>query len=82
MIKGSTEKEAYEPFDKYISSFIVMQSLVQGIDFQEKINTWKFDVCQRLIEQGYITAREVIDICGLEGPHFQSQSLQGWAHPQ
>lgn len=82
MIKGFTEKEAYEFFDKYIYSFIIMQSLIHGVDFQDKINTWKFDICQELIKHGYITVREVIDICGFEGPHFQSQSQQGWAHPQ
>lgn len=64
--KKLAEEEAYNLFDNFIYSYIVMMSLMMGIeDWQEKLPDWKFNIVYDIIENGgKISISEVREICG------------------
>ena len=76
-----TEKEAYEFFDKWICSYVIMSALIIGVDWQPKIERWEFDIVDELIDNnGTISVARVRQICGFEDI-MRRDYLQGWAHP-
>lgn len=64
--KKLAEDEAYNLYDNFIYSYIVMMSLMMGIeDWQEKLLDWKYDIISTIVGNGgMITVSEVRDICG------------------